>query len=128
MFLVGGAGYATMEILFRGFTHWTMFVAGGICFLLLFYLYTRNTKAPLWRFCLLGALIITGIEFIVGCIVNLWLGWNVWSYAGYQGDLMGQVCPAFVALWFLLCFPLAWLIRYLSGTSWILCCNLNRKS
>lgn len=128
VFLLGGAGYAGMEILFRGFTHWTMFVAGGICFLLLFYLYTKNTEAPLWRFSLLGAMIITGIEFIVGCIVNLWLGWNVWNYASYHADLLGQVCPAFIGLWFLLCFPLAWLIRYLSCASWILCCNLNRKS
>ena len=28
---VGGCIYYTFEIVFRGFSHWTMFVLGGLC-------------------------------------------------------------------------------------------------
>lgn len=29
---LGGALYYTFEILFRGFSHWSMYVLGGLCF------------------------------------------------------------------------------------------------
>ena len=35
---------------------------------------------PLWQQMLLGACIVTVLEFLTGCIVNLWLGWDVWDY------------------------------------------------
>lgn len=113
IFLLGAFGYGTLEILFRGFTHWTMLLSGGTCFLFLFYLYQKKS-APLWLFCLNGALIITAVEFFVGCIINLWLGWNIWSYSSHPGNILGQICPLFMMLWFFLCFPLVSLIRYLS--------------
>ena len=34
LFLFGGTGYAMLELLWRGFTHWSMFVLGGVCYLL----------------------------------------------------------------------------------------------
>ena len=34
LFLFGGTGYALLELLWRGFTHWSMFVLGGVCYLL----------------------------------------------------------------------------------------------
>lgn len=48
---------------------------------------------------LIGTLIATISEFITGCIVNLWLGWNVWSYEGMWGNVLGQVTPQFILLW-----------------------------
>ena len=38
-------------------------------------------------------------EFVTGCIVNLWLGWNVWDYSNMPYNLLGQICPQFIALW-----------------------------
>ena len=29
VFLLGGAGYCLIEVLWRGFTHWSMALAGG---------------------------------------------------------------------------------------------------
>ena len=46
------------------------------------------------------------VEFVSGCIINLWLGLGVWDYSGMAGNLLGQVCPAFGLLWFLI-MPLA---------------------
>ena len=34
-----------------------------------------------------------------GCIVNLWLGWDVWDYSGMPGNILGQVCPRYFLLW-----------------------------
>lgn len=113
IFFMGAAGYGMLEILFRGFTHWTMFVTGGIVFITLYYVNSKKEDAPLWQKCLIGALIITGIELAVGCVVNLWLGWRVWDYSRYSYNFLGQICFAFTALWFFLCIPLSYFTRYL---------------
>ena len=35
LFCFGALGYGAIEVTFRGHTHWTMLVAGGLCLLLL---------------------------------------------------------------------------------------------
>ena len=35
-----------------------------------------------------GAIIITLLELIVGTIVNIILGWNVWDYSNLPGNLL----------------------------------------
>ena len=40
---------------------------------------------------LIGGTIITILEFITGCIVNLWLGWNIWDYSELPYNLLGQI-------------------------------------
>ena len=40
-FAIGSVLYGTIEILWRGYTHWTMLLAGGIC-LALFYVFNLN--------------------------------------------------------------------------------------
>ena len=53
---------------------------------------------------LIGAGIITTLEFITGVIVNLILNLNVWDYSLEPYNLLGQVCLAYSNLWFLLSF------------------------
>ena len=48
---------------------------------------------------LAGTAIATIGEFVTGCIVNLWLGWNVWDYSNMPYNLLGQICPQFITLW-----------------------------
>lgn len=96
----GGLLYIIMELIWRGRSHWTMFVLGGICFVALGLI---NEVLP-WTMSLLlqvliGAGIITALEFLVGCVVNLWLGWNVWDYSSLPGNLLGQICPQYCLLW-----------------------------
>ena len=54
---------------------------------------------------IIGAIVVTVIEFAVGCIVNITLGWNVWDYSDRPMSLFGQICPEFFLLWFILCIP-----------------------
>ena len=102
MFLLvtGGVMYNILELAVRGWTHWTMFILGGLCFVCLGLINeVIPWGMPLWQQVIIGACIITGLEFITGCIVNLWLGWAVWDYSQMPGNFMGQICPQYFGLW-----------------------------
>jgi len=103
-----GAGaviYSLLEIAFRGFTHWTMTLTGGTCMTLIYLTERKLHSRRLWQRCLLGSVIITTLEFMVGCIVNRKLGWGVWDYSDRRFNILGQICPAFSAIWFFICIP-----------------------
>lgn len=100
--VIGGLVYMGIEILWRGHTHWSMGVLGGLCFILIGILDEVQDHPPLWFQMLQGAAMVTWLEFLTGLIVNVWLGWNVWDYSDIPGNLMGQVCPQFSVAWFFL--------------------------
>ena len=105
VFLTGGVIYSGLELLWRGYTHWSMTAAGGLCLLLLHRMNLRLPGNRLLLRCSMGCALITSVEFAVGLIVNRALGWNVWDYSGMPGNLLGQVCPLFSAAWFFLTLP-----------------------
>lgn len=77
-----------------------MFILGGICFICLGLINEIIPwDMPLWQQMLIGAGVITGLEFVTGCIVNLWLRWDVWDYSQMPENILGQVCPQFFILW-----------------------------
>ena len=104
LFLIGGGIYYLLEVLWRGYSHWTMFILGGICFVIMGLLneYKFKWNDSLIKQSIISACIITVFEFITGCIVNLWLGWNVWDYSELPCNLMGQICLYFFFVWILL--------------------------
>lgn len=102
MFLAvtGGLLYIILELVWRGHSHWTMFVLGGLCFVLIGLINELIPWCmPLWKQALIGAVIITGLELLTGCIVNLWLGWAVWDYSAMPLNLLGQICVPYILLW-----------------------------
>ena len=107
-FLGGGVGYCLMELSWRGYTHWSMGVTGGACLVGMAAIHRALRRRPVAVQALAGAGLITAAEFSVGCIVNLWLGWNVWDYSDWRFDLLGQICLPFSALWFFLTLPVLW--------------------
>lgn len=113
LFVVGAGGYGGIEMLYRSKTHWSMQLTGGLCFVLICHISMKRKDAPLWKNCLMGALIITIIELFVGLIVNVKLGWRVWDYSRQSFNLFGQICPSFSILWFFLCFPVCFTTRFL---------------
>ena len=97
---IGGLLYVLCEFIFRGRSHWTMFLVGGLCFWLIGLINEGIPwEMPLWKQCIIGAVIITTVEFIAGCIINIGLGWQVWDYSGLPFNIMGQVCLPFAVLW-----------------------------
>jgi len=107
----GGTAYGLIEILYRGHTHWTMLLLGGLCFYLLSRL--AELPLPLHLAAVPCAYLITGLEFFTGCLVNLLLHWNVWDYSNQPLNLLGQVCFSFLGVWYLLSIPGLALARYL---------------
>lgn len=101
LFLIGGRLYTWIEIIWRGWTHWTMFYLGGGCFVIMGLLneHFLPWHMPLFWQAIISACIITALEFIVGCIINLWLGWQVWDYSDLLFNLLGQICLYYFLLW-----------------------------
>ncbi len=108
--LVGGGAYGLCELLFRGWTHWSMLLAGGVSLLLILWLGCGYTRLRSW---ILGMHLISAVEFVSGCVVNLGLGWGIWDYSERPLSLMGQICPLFCLFWFLLSIPAVGVCRYI---------------
>ena len=109
LFYTGGAAYLTIELLFRGRSHGSMFLAGGVCFVMIGQLNHVSPRLPVPLRALVGAGIVTMVEFAAGLLVNR--QYAVWDYRDQPGNIMGQICPLFSALW----IPLSLLAIYLYG-------------
>lgn len=106
--------YYIVELLFRGYSHWSMFILGGMCF---YYAGIQNEYVswnyPLWKQLIKVESFVLISEFITGCIVNLWLGWNVWDYSNLAGNILGQTSWQFALLFLPLCLVAIILDDYL---------------
>lgn len=115
VFILGGIFYGLTEILYRGYTHWSMVLTGGMV-VFTFYMLTPFLSAlNIFAAAAAGALIITFYEFSMGIIVNLWFEWDVWDYSALPGNIMGQICPKYTFYWFLICLAFFSLIKYNKG-------------
>ena len=104
--ILGGLIYAGIEILWRGYTHPSMVILGGVCFVIIGLLNEFYTwKMALISQMFISAIIITVLEFITGSIVNLWLNLGVWDYSYMPYSFLGQICLLYTNLWFLLSLP-----------------------
>lgn len=102
-FALGFAGYPLLELLWRGRTHWSMALAGGVVLRLLFPLCGKKGARAI---CLKTAAVITAVELVFGCVFNLLLHLKVWDYSKKPLNLWGQICLPYCALWFLLGKPI----------------------
>ena len=118
LFGIGGLLYVLIELTVRGRTHWSMFIVGGLAFFLIGCINEKYKKMPLVKQMLIGALVITTLEFTCGCIVNLWLDWHVWDYSNMPFNLLGQICLPFTAIWFFLSAGAVVLDDYIRHLLW----------
>ncbi len=100
--LAGGAMYAQIELLWRGYTHPSMVLTGGVCFLIIYKI--APLASPILLRVLTCAVSITAIEFAVGVCVNIVFELNVWDYSDRPFNLLGQICPLYSIFWFILSF------------------------
>lgn len=114
LFLIGGVLYIAIELLWRGHTHWTMFVLGGICF---YYIGRVNEDftwdMPLIKQMFIGAVVITMLELLSGILVNGVYNLNVWDYSNMPFNFLGQICLPYSILWFFISLPAIALDDYL---------------
>ena len=100
LFYLGGSAYMGLELLWRGRSHGSMFLAGGLCFLLIGHLGEVRPRLPLPLRCLVGAGIVTMVELGAGLLFNR--DYAVWDYRGFPGNYLGQICPRFCLIWVVL--------------------------
>ena len=101
IFCIGGLAYCLIELLWRGRTHFSMFLLGGLCFYLIGGL-NRWFRLSVLAQMLVSAGIITFLEFWTGVLVNDVLRLNVWDYSHVPLNFFGQICLPFTLLWFAL--------------------------
>lgn len=101
LFILGGCSYTLIEILYRGYSHYSMWILGGICFICIGLINEiLKWETPLVLQGLIGSFIVTLLEFITGYIVNIRLGMRIWDYSRMPLNIMGQVCLNFTIIWF----------------------------
>lgn len=101
LLLIGGIIYYSIEIVYRGYSHWTMILVGGLCFVCYGLL---NEFMPwdtlMWLQMFFCSIITTIIEYISGIILNKILFLDVWDYSNLPLNINGQVCLYFSIIWF----------------------------
>ena len=95
MFFLGAVVYPLMELAYRGRTHPSMALAGGLSAVILQKI--SRIQAPLWTLGLIGGTAITAIEFTIGRIFNR--RYQVWDYRRTPLNIQGQICLPFTLLW-----------------------------
>lgn len=100
LFCFGGMLYAAMELCWRGRSHWSMVMLGGLCFVLLGKLGRVPKPLPLLPRALVGALVVTTLELGCGLLVNR--SYQVWDYRKLPLNFYGQICLPFTVLWALI--------------------------
>lgn len=103
LFLVGGISYYFIEILYRGYSHFSMIIVGGLCFVLIGSIneFTKN-EIPLILQMLLSVFIVDVVELISGIVINKVLLLNVWDYSNLKYNFLGQISLRSSIAWFFL--------------------------
>lgn len=118
LFLAGSWTYPALEMIWRGETHSSMALAGGICLCLINHVCCDwlGDKNIISR-CFVGAGIITGVELVMGLFLNCLLGFDIWDYSAVPLNLLGQVCLPYSFLWLGLSLPAMALCELCRGDS-----------
>ena len=101
IFIFGAINYMAIEILWRGYTHWSMALVGGFCGMMIYVFTGKFLNKNMFVKSFAGAIIITITEFLTGIIINVVLKWDVWDYSAVRFNILGQVCLLYSFLWFL---------------------------
>ena len=103
--IIGGFTYVIIEMLYRGHSHWSMFIVSAVAFISIGLINEFiSWDMKLWKQMLIGSGIVTVLEFISGYILNIKLGWLIWDYSNVPFNIMGQICLPFSIAWFFISF------------------------
>lgn len=100
LLILGGSIYYGIEILYRGYSHLSMILVGGLCFIEIGLINeVLSWDMKFWKQVLIGDILVLITEFVSGVILNIWLGLNVWDYSNLPFNLLGQICLPFAIMW-----------------------------
>ena len=102
LFCCGGMTYMTIEMVYRGYSDYTMAGLGGMAFA---FIGCINNFIP-WKMSLInqclvgGILIVTPLEYLFGILFNQ--TYTIWDYRNIPLNIDGQICLPFTLIWCLL--------------------------
>ena len=104
LIFIMGSIYMVLEGMWRGWTHISMLLVGGIAAFFIGKLNEQPTfyNRKMWEQCVIGTLIILILEFVSGVILNIWLQLGIWNYSNTWGNVLGQICIPYALIWFFL--------------------------
>lgn len=111
-FSIGVAVYPWIEIFYRGYTHISMALAGGLA--MAFFAALGFFRLPRLQKMLLSCLFILILELNIGLVCNMLLRLSVWDYTALPFSFCGQICLFYALLWFLLALPFGILAERIS--------------
>lgn len=106
LFLIGFCVYITIEVIYKGgYSHWLMGLCAGIAILLL----DKINNYVSWDVdillqCLLGSLLITLMELIIGKLFISGYLPVMWDYSSVPLNYQGIICVPFSIVWMALSF------------------------
>lgn len=109
IFLTGGTAYNIAEYLWKGCSHWTMAIDGGLCLMGIYVITTFSDMNFVYKVMCSGG-IITLVELLSGIVINKLLGWNIWDYSELPMNFLGQICLTYSVLRIGLCIPVVAII------------------
>lgn len=113
LMLFGGALYCLAELMFRGRTHPSMWLCGGICISFVYLVSVKLNGANIFKLAFISCIIITTTELVFGYIFNILLLQNVWDYTALKGNFLGQICIPFSIIWFIASIPSIYACRFI---------------
>ena len=106
----GSAAYFLLEVVYKSIREeperisWTMLVlAALLCVPIERAGAELPWECPLWAQAVSCAALVTVVEFFAGLLLNVRLGLGIWDYSHLPGNILGQVCPQFFLIWWVLC-------------------------
>ena len=106
----GGTVYFLLEVGFKTLTShperisWTMLVVAVIlCIPVERCGAELPWGCPLWLQAAACSALVTAVELVAGVVLNLWLRLGIWDYSHLPLNLLGQICPQFALVWWVLC-------------------------
>ncbi len=111
MYSAGSLIYSLTEILYRGYTHFTMVILGGICAVTIHLENKKLKKLPFYGKAILSGITITLLELLTGITVNIVFSLNVWDYSDRAFNFCGQICPLYTFFWMMISIPALLLSR-----------------
>ena len=103
LFLIGGITYYFIEIAYRGYSHFSMIIVGGLCFILIGSINEfSNKEIPLLLQMFISVILINIVELISGIIINRILLLDVWDYSQLRFNFLGQISLNSSIAWFFL--------------------------
>jgi uncharacterized membrane protein len=88
-----------------------MVLTGGACLVAICAVNEKMRGKNIFLRAAVCAVEITAAEFAVGMVVNQYLSLGVWDYGDMPCNILGQICPLYSFLWFLLCVPICFFVE-----------------